>query len=339
MMTMTSKIALMAMVLVLTFLSPRLASAYCVYNSKNSDRTVTIVQLQNGGKYHENQGDLRAFGTTSRFFGATLKPGGKSCCNWKEKDCNTQGRNASLIFGAIDRDVQPRMFGSGVRDEVWEAEMCHGIIPAGGALVVTAKGGKISCRERSGYGRDLGYYQPLNNLSWKMRRAHFDRISVRKREDKVGWPKVFAGGKLPDGSKLGVCRGYKTPTMLVWQQKMARSLQGRKKPNKNSKGLLLGHLNNDLCIAEMFGQQVRFGNYEYLVQGTRAKWVKSDGAPASSRNAMYAGVDWTSKLLNICRAKYKGGIYPGKQYGDQCYIAAEGKAFGVRAPFEVLVKR
>lgn len=338
-MTGVSKISLVAACLLLTLLAPRLANAYCVYNDKNSDRMVTIVQLQNGQQYYDNDGSLTAFGTTSRFFGATLKPGGKSCCNWKEKDCNTQGRNASLIFGAIDQDVQPRMFGSGVRDEIWRAEMCHGVIPAGGALVVTAKGGKIACRERSGYGRDIGYYHPSNNLTWKMRRAHFDRISARKRDDNVNWSTVFVGGKRPDGSKLGVCRGYKSGTKLDWKQRMARGIQGRSRPNKNSKGLILGQLENKTCIAEMFGQQVRFDNFEYLVKGTRAKWVKSDGNPADSRKGMYAGVDWTSKLLNICRAKHKGGVYPGKQYGDQCYIAAEGKAFGVRAPFEVLVKR
>jgi hypothetical protein len=333
-MTMTSKIALMAMVLLLTLLSPRLANAFCVYNSRNSDRTVTISQLHNGDKFRTNSGSLEAFNTgLSSWFFTKLAPNSKSCCNWKNKDCNKGGgRNASLIFGAINQSENSRQIN-------YKTEMCHGVIPAGGALVVTAKSGKITCRASSKYGRDLGYYHPTNNLSWKMRRSFYYRMNGRSRTDTVDWPNVFSGGKLPDGSKLGVCRGYRSALNLDWQQKMARGIQGRKKPNKNTKGLILGHLENDICIAEMFGQQVRFGNYEYLVQGTRAKWVKSDGAPASSRKAMYAGVDWTTKLLNICRAKYNGGVYPGKQYGDQCYIAAEGKAFGVRAPFEVLVKR
>ncbi|MFT5485963.1 MAG: hypothetical protein ACI9JL_002418 [Paracoccaceae bacterium] len=334
-MTKTSKIALMAMVLLLTLLSPRLANAFCVYNSKNSDRTVMISQFLNGNTFRTNTGYLEAFGTGfSSWFVTKLAPNGKSCCNWQNKDCNKGGgRNHSLIFGAINQSGTSK-------SETFKAQMCHGVIPAGGALVVTAKGGKITCRAGSKYGRDLGYYHPTNSLSWKMRHKHYDRMyTPSQRADKVDWPNVFAGGKLPDGSKLGVCRGYRSALNLDWQQKMARGIQGREKPNKNSKGLILGHLENKICIAEMFGQQVRFGTYEYLVAGTRAKWVKSDGGRASSRNAMYAGVDWTSHLLNICRAKYKGGVYPGKQYGDQCYIAAEGKAFGVRAPFEVLVKR
>lgn len=339
-MTKTSKIALMAMVLLLTLLSPRLANAYCVYNAKNSDRTVTIAQIQKGEQFRNNYGDLQAFQSTSgRFFAATLKPGGKSCCNWREKDCNSGGRNHSLIFAAVDQDVQPKMLGSGTDEEVWRAEMCQGIIPAGGALVVTAKGGGISCKAGSKYGQGLGYYHPLNNLAWKMRRPLSDRMSGRKRVDKVDWNNVFDGGKLADGSKQGVCRGYLTPGDRSLQMKFVKAMQGKKLSPKNSKGLVLGRLENDICIAELFGGELRFGVFEYLVRGTRAKWVKSDGKRAGSRTAMYAGVDWTTKLLNICRAKYKGGVHPGKQYGDQCYIAVDGKGFGVRAPFEVLVKR
>lgn len=335
-MTRTSKFLLMAVILLLTLLSPRLANAFCVYNSKNSDRTVMVSQLLNGNTFRKNTSYLEAFSTGfSSWFVAKLAPNGKSCCNWQNKDCNKGGgRNHSLIFGAIDQ-------AGASKSENFKAEMCHGIIPAGGALVVTAKGGKITCRAGSSYGRNLGYYHPLNNLSWKMRRSHYDRMSnPSTRTDKVDWPNVFAGGKLPNGKKLGVCRAYLTAGDRGLDMQIVRAIQGKKTKPKNSKSLLLGYLEDTKCVGELHGVQFRFsGNYEYLVRGTRAKWVKSDGGQASSRDAMYAGVDWTSHLLNICRAKYKGGVYAGKQWRDHCYIGIGGKGVGVKAPFEVLVSR
>jgi hypothetical protein len=264
---------------------------------------------------------------------ATLKPGGKSCCNWKNKECNKGNRDTSLLFGAIDQAKA-----GGV--EKLEAQLCHKVIPAGGALVVTARGGNISCKEGTRYGRGLGYYHQLNSLSWKMRRTIFDQPRAKRRVDKIDWNNVFDGGKLANGKKQGVCRGYLGASGEGGlDMKIVRAIQGKKSRPKNFKGLLLGRLQNDRCIGELFGHQVRFDNFEYLTRGTRAKWVKSDGKRASARNAMYAGVDWTGGLLNICRAKYKGAVHAGKQWSNQCYIGVDGKGIGIRAPFEVLVSR
>jgi hypothetical protein len=120
---------------------------------------------------------------------------------------------------------------------------------------------------------------------------------------------------------------------------VVKKIQGKKVRDKNFNSLLLGRLVNETYIGELFGQEVRFAYFEYRTRGTRAKWVKSDGKRASARYAMYAGVDWTGGLLNICRAKYKGAVHAGKQWRNQCYIGVEGKGVGVKAPFEVLVSR
>jgi hypothetical protein len=41
----------MAMILLVTLLAPRLANAFCIYNSKGSDRTVMIAQLEIGNDF------------------------------------------------------------------------------------------------------------------------------------------------------------------------------------------------------------------------------------------------------------------------------------------------
>jgi len=198
-MTGNSKFTLMAVTLLLTLLAPRLANAYCVYNSKGSDRTVIIAQLQKGkGDFRGSSAFLSAFSHGgSTWFMATMAPGGKSCCNWKNRDCNNGARGTSLIFSAIDQAKNGT-------DENFKAQQCYKIIPAGGALVVTAKRGNISCKEGSRYGRGHGYYHQLNSLSWKARRVVHDpnRLSQRKvRKDSIDRNNVFDGGKRANGQK------------------------------------------------------------------------------------------------------------------------------------------
>lgn len=336
-MTRTSKFSLFVVILAVTMLAPRLANAYCVYNSKNSDRTVMIAQLQKGGgDYRGHPSSLGAYTHGwSKWFVSTLAPGGKSCCNWKNRDCNNGGRDTPIIFSAVDQSKTGT-------DQDFKAQECYKVIPAGGALMVTARRGNISCKERSKYGRDLRYYHQLNKLSWKMRRVVNDanRLSTRKqRKDRINWNNVFEGGNLADGRKQGICRGYLTPGDRGLDMIIYKKITGKKVRDKNAKSLLLGRLENETCIAELFGEQFRFGSFEYLTRGTAAKWVKSDGGRAGSHEAMYAGVDWTGHLLNICRAKYKGAVHPGKQWSNQCYIAVDGKGIGIKPPFEVLVSR
>ena len=229
----------------------------------------------------------------------------------------------------------------GVQDEVWKANLCHGIIPAGGALVVKSRDGNISCKERSKLGHDLGYYQQLNALSWKMRRTYWDSLSTRSRTDDVDWNNVFDGGKLANGSKQGVCRGYISPEYYAWDQKLYKKATKQKLQPKNFKSLLLGRLENDTCIGELHGMEVKMSNFEYLTKQTssRVRWVKSDGGRAGKHEAMYAGVDWNTHLLAICRAPYKGAVHAGKQYGNTCRIGVDDKGIGIKAPFEVLVLR
>ncbi|CAN0557200.1 unnamed protein product, partial [Laminaria digitata] len=104
-MTRISKFVLISAILLMTLVVPRLANAFCVYNAKNSDRTVIIAQLQKGGDdFRGSSPNLSAFSHGgSTWFVATLAPGGKSCCNWKNRDCNNGARGTSLIFSAIDQ--------------------------------------------------------------------------------------------------------------------------------------------------------------------------------------------------------------------------------------------
>ena len=58
------------------------AFSFCVYNF--SDTTVAVEEVK-GGKFGKS------------FFASCLKPGQKACCNWKNRDCNKEGKKDSIL--------------------------------------------------------------------------------------------------------------------------------------------------------------------------------------------------------------------------------------------------
>ncbi|MGV8078902.1 MAG: hypothetical protein AB2L22_02410 [Syntrophales bacterium] len=55
--------------------------AFCVYNNTDIEFTA-----------RENQG-----GKSLKEFEKQIRPGGHACCNWKNRDCNAQGKRDSII--------------------------------------------------------------------------------------------------------------------------------------------------------------------------------------------------------------------------------------------------
>ncbi len=55
--------------------------SFCVYNF--TDTNIGVDQVK-GGKMVKD-------------FFASLKPGEKACCNWKNRDCNKQGKRDSIL--------------------------------------------------------------------------------------------------------------------------------------------------------------------------------------------------------------------------------------------------
>lgn len=58
------------------------ADAFCVYN--NTDKELHVSEDVNGGSFW-------------RAFEQNIAPGGKACCNWKEKSCNKGGKRESIV--------------------------------------------------------------------------------------------------------------------------------------------------------------------------------------------------------------------------------------------------
>jgi len=105
------------------------AEAFCVYN--RSDTKI---------KFHQSRG-----GSTSLDqFRGELGPGGKQCCNWTEKSCNSEGkRYAEVAFDVFVKSAD-RAFSD-------YTLMCDDItIPAGGWIEVKGEKGVYRC-EAHGY--------------------------------------------------------------------------------------------------------------------------------------------------------------------------------------------
>jgi len=76
----------MALVFVIlsAFLTAEIANAFCVYNETDK---VLFVQETGGGKIASLGG----------FIARNLQPGENKCCNWKDKDCNSEGKKDSIV--------------------------------------------------------------------------------------------------------------------------------------------------------------------------------------------------------------------------------------------------
>ncbi len=88
---------------------------FCVYN--NTDTKIRVVEVEGGKSW--------------KSFTQTLNPGEKKCCNWKNRDCNVEGKRDSKI----DFHVQGAIGGSKSPD--WD--MCFISIKAGGDLIVEGR--------------------------------------------------------------------------------------------------------------------------------------------------------------------------------------------------------
>jgi hypothetical protein len=112
----------MVMVLGMGFFAVN-AEAFCIYNK--TDTTI---------KFHQTRG-----GSTSvDQFSGKLGPGGKQCCNWKNSDCNDEGKRYALVaFHVFVKSADL------LRDYTL---MCEDVtIQAGGWLTVEGKKGNYKC--------------------------------------------------------------------------------------------------------------------------------------------------------------------------------------------------
>ena len=102
------------------------AEAFCIYNRTN-DIVIKVKQTGGGADPSQLVG-----------FKAKINPGEKACCNWKNFDCNTEGKRDSTVAFVITYAN-------------WENETICGIsIPAGGYVEVKGKNGAYRC-EGHGY--------------------------------------------------------------------------------------------------------------------------------------------------------------------------------------------
>ncbi len=109
--------------LVVLFFSMNLL-AFCVYNF--SDRVVRVEQMSN-------------FRFVETSFTKTIKPGEKACCNWKNHDCNKEGkRDSSTKFYIV------------FEGKSYDLYSCNITIKAGGYIILKGKNGNYSC-EAHGY--------------------------------------------------------------------------------------------------------------------------------------------------------------------------------------------
>jgi hypothetical protein len=105
------------------FLAVDCAEAFCIYNRTDD---IVIKVKQTGGQ------------ATFGVFKETINPGEHACCNWKNFDCNTEGKRDSTVAFVITYAN-------------WENDTICGIsIPAGGYVEVKGKNGVYRC-EAHGY--------------------------------------------------------------------------------------------------------------------------------------------------------------------------------------------
>ena len=91
------------------------AQAFCIYNY--TDMGLYVNEISGG--------------STLRHFQNVVQANGKACCNWKNKDCNEQGKRDSVL-----------------RFDVYLGDYfyCRGVeVKAGGWMDIKSSGNKITC--------------------------------------------------------------------------------------------------------------------------------------------------------------------------------------------------
>ena len=107
------------------FLMVEGAEAFCVYNK--TDKQITVIQTSGHKKTHG--------------FSLIINRGDSECCNWKNSDCNKEGKKDSIVkFNVFYQEVRPP------DRKIYDMDICEDFpIKAGGWLTVEGSGGNYKC--------------------------------------------------------------------------------------------------------------------------------------------------------------------------------------------------
>jgi|GEM_PF-2491046 len=96
-------------------------------------------------------------------------------------------------------------------------------------------------------------------------------------------------------------------------------------------GMHPGKVIGDRCNITYGGREILRDNFRILV-GNSVRWVSKYGRIG---DAVIGGRE-DGHPLYVCRARYRGGIHPGKVVGRNCNIGYDGREI-VRRNYEVLI--
>ncbi len=121
---MTRKIKIFILAVSIGFLSfMGKVYGFCIYNQ--TDKVMYVKQVS-GGRFLKS-------------FYAELMPGQHACCNWKNRDCNKEGKRDSIVRFNVYYKVTSK---DGRR--LIDKEVCHRCpIPAGGWIEIRGKYGQL----------------------------------------------------------------------------------------------------------------------------------------------------------------------------------------------------
>ncbi len=109
----------------LLFVTELVSYAFCVYNKTDAE----IVATESKG------------GRGLSRFKATIEPGERSCCNWKNRDCNKEGKKDSIVEFEVEYIIHLG------QDNVTFKTICKDFpIKAGGWLEVVGKDRQYQCK-------------------------------------------------------------------------------------------------------------------------------------------------------------------------------------------------
>ncbi len=101
--------------------------AFCIYNQ--TDLPIDAKQVSGGRGIHS--------------FYQVITKNSRECCNWKNKDCNVEGKRNSRVGFRISYEIH---YG---QENIESKTICNITIAAGGAVVVKGSNGHYQC---IGYG-------------------------------------------------------------------------------------------------------------------------------------------------------------------------------------------
>jgi hypothetical protein len=154
------------------------------------------------------------------------------------------------------------------------------------------------------------------SLSLPLQNAPFVWALPNEETDYPGYRRV-EGGKLDDGTRLGICRA----------------------------GYIPGKIFNNQCLYPYGGAEgiFRLGYYQVLLTNAQYQWKAMDDISRAEikSGAVKGGSDKDgTDILYLCRKKMSDGVHPGKySYKNRlCYIPWGGKEYFYRTNFEILFR-